>query len=246
MSGDAGPNDEPPALLDKNALDLISQGAEARVFATTLLGRRAIVKQRFKKKYRHPDLDARLTKQRLISEARSCARARKLGVRTPATYLIDQTSNCIWMERLPGRTVCSALQAGADEGADGLAGGEATRVMEEMGRAIAALHDGGMVHGDLTTSNVMLLDPAGGESEADTPRIALIDFGLAYNSQVPEDRAVDLYVLERAMTSAHGGGGRALFDAIIGAYQKASKHASATLHRYAEVRMRGRKRSMVG
>ena len=31
----------------------------------------------------------------------------------------------------------------------------------------------------------------------------LIDFGLSYNTTLPEDKAVDLYVLERAITSAH-------------------------------------------
>lgn len=31
----------------------------------------------------------------------------------------------------------------------------------------------------------------------------LIDFGLSYNSIIPEDKGVDLYVLERALTSAH-------------------------------------------
>ena len=31
----------------------------------------------------------------------------------------------------------------------------------------------------------------------------LIDFGLSYNNTLAEDKAVDLYVLERAFTSAH-------------------------------------------
>ena len=31
----------------------------------------------------------------------------------------------------------------------------------------------------------------------------LIDFGLSFNSTIPEDKGVDLYVLERAFTSAH-------------------------------------------
>lgn len=98
-----------------------------------------------------------------------------------------------------------------------------------MGRAVATLHDGGLVHGDLTTSNLLLRPVPGGADE-----VVVIDFGLAFNSALAEDRAVDLvrvhghvvrrvylrpraltrapspglprqYVLERALTSAHAG-----------------------------------------
>ena len=60
---------------------------------------------------------------------------------------------------------------------------------------MARLHDGGLVHGDLTTSNMILRDGDG--------VLVLIDFGLAANATLAEDKAVDLYVLERAITSAH-------------------------------------------
>lgn len=65
----------------------------------------------------------------------------------------------------------------------------------KIGRAVAKLHDGGMIHGDLTTSNMIV-------READEA-LVLIDFGLATIATLPEDKAVDLYVLERAITSAH-------------------------------------------
>jgi TP53 regulating kinase-like protein len=65
----------------------------------------------------------------------------------------------------------------------------------KIGRAVARLHDGGLVHGDLTTSNMILRDADG--------VLVLIDFGLAANATLAEDKAVDLYVLERAITSAH-------------------------------------------
>ena len=65
----------------------------------------------------------------------------------------------------------------------------------KIGRAVARLHDGGLVHGDLTTSNMILRDGDG--------VLVLIDFGLAANATLAEDKAVDLYVLERAITSAH-------------------------------------------
>jgi TP53 regulating kinase and related kinases len=109
--------------------------------------------------------------------------------------------------------------------------------MKQIGEAIAKLHDGGLVHGDLTTSNMLLRQGDG--------KLALIDFGLSFNSTNPEDKAVDLYVCERALASAHSDR-EGLFKVVLETYRKASKHHSAVFNRFAEVRMRGRKRTMVG
>lgn len=68
-----------------------------------------------------------------------------------------------------------------------------TEVMRQIGRSVGRLHDSGVVHGDLTTSNLILR----GEE------VVLIDFGLGSVSQSEEDMAVDLYVLERAFASTH-------------------------------------------
>ena len=72
---------------------------EGRVFSVQFCQRPTIVKQRFKKRYRHPTLDARLTKGRLNMEARSILKARKLGVVTPALYFIDTHQAAIYMVR---------------------------------------------------------------------------------------------------------------------------------------------------
>jgi TP53 regulating kinase-like protein len=74
----------------------------------------------------------------------------------------------------------------------------------------------------------------------------LLDFGLSYNSTIPEDKAVDLYVLDRAFASAHAEAGATMFDQVLEAYRQASKYWSSTFNRFAEVRLRGRKRAMVG
>jgi len=73
----------------------------------------------------------------------------------------------------------------------------------------------------------------------------VIDFGLAFNSTVPEDKAVDLYVLERAFTSAHSDKPH-LFQEVLEAYRQKTRQWIPTMKKFAEVRMRGRKRSMVG
>lgn len=79
--------------------------------------------------------------------------------------------------------------------------------MTSIGEAIGAMHSIDVIHGDLTTSN-MLLRRANDATQAASsnlslPSIALIDFGLSYVSTLIEDKAVDLYVLERALASTH-------------------------------------------
>lgn len=77
------------------------------MWATTFLGKEAIIKQRFNKAYRHPTLDTNLTMQRLKSEVRCMARARKLGVCTPVPYYTEVQAASIYMERVEG---CSVKQ----------------------------------------------------------------------------------------------------------------------------------------
>ena len=67
----------------------------------------------------------------------------------------------------------------------------------------------------------------------------------AANSTLAEDKAVDLYVLERAVTAAHPDQ-KGVFEAILAAYKAASRQWCPTLNRFADVRARGRKRAMVG
>ncbi len=56
------------------------------------------------------------------------------------------------------------------------------------------LHNDGIIHGDLTTSNIMITDQK---------IVYIIDFGLSYVRNNIEDFSVDLYVLEKAFLSTH-------------------------------------------
>ena len=144
---------------------------------------------------------------------------------------VDENEACLYMERVAGVALKEALRRETCTRED------IARYGREIGEAISKLHDGGLVHGDLTTSNFMVRDDDGA--------VVVIDFGLSYPSAVPEDKGVDLYVLERAINAAHPSQTE-LFDEIIATYKKTSKMWCATLNRFAEVRARGRKRSMVG
>lgn len=67
------------------------------------------------------------------------------------------------------------------------------KMLLKMGFLVFRLHEHGIIHGDLTTSNMILKDN----------KIYLIDFGLSHVKNMAESKAVDLYVLERAFISTH-------------------------------------------
>lgn len=128
-------------------------------------------------------------------------------------------------------------------------------LMTRVGRAVGRMHSVGVVHGDLTTSNLMLRtasSSAAAEAAVDAHpenaldgTVTIIDFGLAGATIQDEDKAVDLYVLERAFGSTHPAA-EPLFREVLRAYGDSYKGAKVVLKRLEDVRMRGRKRSMLG
>ncbi|OVA05417.1 Protein kinase domain [Macleaya cordata] len=218
----------------EGSLVLLKQGAEARVFESDFVGRKAIVKERFSKKYRHPSLDSKLTLKRLNAEARCMTKARRLGVMTPVLYAVDPVVHTLTFEFVEGPAVKDVF---LDFGLNQVSKEQIDNIASQIGDAIGKLHDGGLIHGDLTTSNMLL--------RSGNSQLVLIDFGLSFTSTLPEDKAVDLYVLERALLSMHSSCGNVM-DQILAAYRKSSKQWSSTLNKLAQVRQRGRKRTMVG
>uniref|UniRef100_A0A0E0ISA1 non-specific serine/threonine protein kinase n=1 Tax=Oryza nivara TaxID=4536 RepID=A0A0E0ISA1_ORYNI len=213
---------------------LLKQGAEGRVFVSTFVGRKCVIKERFSKKYRHPLLDSKLTLKRLNAEARCMTKARKLGVPTPVLYAVDPLLHTLTFEYVDGLSVKDILLG---FGSNGINEEQLIDIATQIGNAVGKLHDGGLVHGDLTTSNMIIKN--------NTNQLVLIDFGLSFISTIPEDKAVDLYVLERALISMHSSCGDVM-EKILTAYRKASKQWCATTNKLAQVRQRGRKRTMIG
>jgi TP53 regulating kinase and related kinases len=138
-------------------------------------------------------------------------------------------------------------------------------LLRRIGRAVAGMHSaGGVIHGDLTSSNVLVRkvgatadvvgDDGCGESHGQVRpdlggEVVLIDFGLATQSVQEEDRAVDLYVLERAFGSTHPRQEQWFDQEVLQSeegYRGAYKGATTVLKRLEDVRLRGRKRSMIG
>lgn len=239
--------------------EILTQCAEAIIYECSFYGFPAILKQRPAKAYRHPTLDERIRTQRTSREARALARCHRFGVPAPVVYGVDKSSCAIVMERVEGVTVRDFIRGSTDTAVS-------LRLLTRVGAIVALLHEGGMIHGDLTTSNfiVRLLGgeaaaaPHGSASAAANTAAAssgsdamfgvtVIDFGLVRDSTNAEDRAVDLYVLSRAVASTHpllSGADAAILDGYSRTAVPAK--AQATLARLEAVRARGRKRSMLG
>ncbi|XP_039859192.1 EKC/KEOPS complex subunit TP53RK [Simochromis diagramma] len=220
--------------------ELLKQGAEARVYRAEFLGTPTIVKERFPKRYRHPALDEKLTHRRTVQEVRAILRCRRAGISAPVVYFVDYTCHCIFLEDIVGSSTVRDYIASAQQ-SDSCKELKLQRLAERVGQVLAKMHDEDVIHGDLTTSNMLLRpSPEGGESD-----LVLIDFGLSYISALPEDKGVDLYVLEKAFLSTHPNT-EELFEKLLKSYTASSKKSSAVIKKLDEVRLRGRKRSMVG
>ncbi|KAF0434665.1 TP53-regulating kinase [Gigaspora margarita] len=211
---------------------LIKQGAEARVYTAPFLTRTAIIKERFPKTYRHPILDNKLTTRRVTQEARCLFKCYRSGVDTPVLYFVDIENNAIYMEFVKGK-ILKDLIAEMGEWSSS----KYEELTTKIGVALAKMHSADVIHGDLTTSNLLLRES--------NNSLVVIDFGLSYISSLPEDKAVDLYVLEKTFLSTHPNS-EAMFTAILDIYKNNYKASKDILSKLAEVRLRGRKRSMVG
>lgn len=222
---------------------LLKQGAEGKLYIGRYNGARCLVKERFSKKYRHPDLDVQLTRQRIKAEQKAFDRCKTAGVATPKLMGVDMAGRKIFMEYLEqARTAKQLVDEAVTEGNTG----KVEQLAKEIGIIVGLLHGHNIIHGDLTTSN-MLLDPVVQEGSATLPyRLVMIDFGLSYHSLNVEDMGVDLYVLERALLSAHSEVPE-FFGWVLESYKENNKFkVPETIAKYEEVRARGRKRTMIG
>lgn len=163
---------------------LLHEGAEAKVTAGSWLGRRAVLKSRRPRGYRHPDLDRRLTRQRLTAEARVLSRLSSHGFPSPRLLFLDLQKSSMLLSMIEGVTLYRLLKT-KEQSEDELTA---------LGIQIRRLHEAGISHGDLTTHNVMVTE----EGE-----IQLIDFGLARISPELEHLGLDLQVLRECLGASH-------------------------------------------
>lgn len=144
------------------------------------------------------------------------------------------------------------MKTGGDEEDNIVIDREVMKVASSVGSLIGQMHNANVIHGDLTTSNVMIRTPIvlpKNNDETWSPNLCLIDFGLSgiagAKGTNQEEKAVDLYVLERALEATHPGSEYVVKE-IIRAYKESCKTSDSVLQRLAQVRMRGRKKDCFG
>lgn len=160
------------------------------------------------------------------------------------------------MEYIQGRTLKEHIKkfSPAKDGSEKSYEIDFTELAITIGSLIGRLHGLGVIHGDLTSSNILVSNSNSIEKrEQQQEELVLIDFGLAKSTSSVEEQAVDLYVLERALQSTHPDLPENFFDTILQAYADASSTTSTnkktqtnTLQRLEQVRLRGRKRECFG
>jgi TP53 regulating kinase and related kinases len=193
--------------------EIISIGAEAVILD---FGEK-IKKRRLKKSYRHEEIDDKIRRQRTRREARIIGKVSSL-IKVPEIFEVVDKDREIIMEKIEGKKLSEWLEKVDYE-----------RVCEKIGKSIALLHDFGVVHGDLTTSNMILKND----------EVYFIDFGLGFHSQRIEDKAVELHLIKQALEAKHSEIFEKAFSQVLRGYEK-SENFEEVVKRLDKVEKRGR------
>jgi len=159
---------------------IIARGAEA------ILQREndKLIKIRIKKDYRHEEIDNKLRKYRTRREGRILSKLSNI-INVPKVHKIDEEKGILIMDFIEGNRLSDHLEKYNKELQKFIA--------SEIGKTIATIHNANIIHGDLTTSNMIYKDG----------KVYFIDFGLAFHSNRIEDKAVDIYLFIQAIKSKH-------------------------------------------
>jgi Kae1-associated kinase Bud32 len=194
-------------------MEIIAQGAEAVIKSD----KKTVVKERIPKSYRHSELDNKIRKQRTRKEAKVMAKINSL-VPSPKLISVDESSMSITMDFVDGKKIRDVLESS-----------DYNNLCRTIGEQIAILHNNKIIHGDLTTSNMLVKDS----------KIYFIDFGLSQDSNKIEDKAVDLWLMKQAFDSKHYTIAGECFNSVIEGYKNADGF-SEIMARLKIVEMRGR------
>lgn len=192
----------PISLRERLTLKLISRGAEANIFSD----KDRVKKERVVKGYRAAELDTNLRKTRTRREAKLISLARRAGVPTPFVYDVNNARTTLEMKNIEGDRIRELL--------DDIDGKKRVKLCREIGRNVGRLHSANIIHGDLTTANMI-------QSEN---RIYFIDFGLGAISESIEDKGVDLLVFKKALYSTHHACWTECYSAFLEGYSEYDKH----------------------
>jgi TP53 regulating kinase-like protein len=194
----------------------IDQGAEATISADE----NVVLKDRVAKGYRLKEIDDKLRKFRTRREAKVLNKLESIDFPAPRLHAMCDNLMQIRMDMVNGNKLRDVLYK------------EPVALAEEMGKKIGILHKNDIIHGDLTTSN-MILDN----------EIKFIDFGLSFFSTKEEDKAVDLHLLRQALESKHYDIWEKCFEAALRGYKQSYPEHSVVLDRLKKVEARGKNKN---
>lgn len=200
-------------------MKMIAQGAEAKLYRENA----TIIKERLAKAYRHPDLDQSLRQFRTRREAKVLQKLEDLQFPAPHLREFSDKRMSIVMDFIPGNTLKEVLKQKEDD---------FQHLTREVGQRIRQLHQAEIIHSDLTTSNMI--------QHQETGAVNFIDFGLSFFSEKAEDKAVDLFLLDRAMETTHTDLYPKIFEQMLAGYQEENPQAKEVLDRLEIVKKRGR------
>jgi TP53 regulating kinase-like protein len=204
---------------------LIKKGAEASLYVDSWHERHVVIKTRLPKKYRPEQLDLTIRRYRTVHEPQLMHEAKRAGVPTPTIFLVDVKEATIIMEYIEGKQVKQILDSVPEK--------QRREICTKSGSLIGKLHEQGLIHGDLTTSN-MILTAQG--------RIFMLDFGLGDKNGELEAQGVDLHLLKRALQSTHFQIAEQCFKAVLEGYAsvRGSDATASVLDKISEIEKRGR------
>jgi Kae1-associated kinase Bud32 len=197
----------------------IAQAAEAIIYKED----NKIFKDRIKKSYRISEIDEKIRKSRTKSETKLLTKASNI-INCPTPLINNKEDNYqIIMPFIDGKKLSEYL--------DNFKLEQQLSICKQIGESVAKLHDVDIIHGDLTTSNMIYIEKE--------DKIYFIDFGLGFTSHRIEDKAVDLHLLKQALEAKHFKNWEKLFKAVLKGYSK-SKNYKETIERLNKVESRGR------
>lgn len=196
---------------------ILSSGAEAIIY----LDNKKIIKKRISKGYRHPELDKQIIKRRTKAETKLLEKASKIS-NTPAPLKTNKKDEII-IPLIDGKKLSDFL--------DTFSSKKQKTIMNELGKEIAKIHEEGIIHGDLTTSNIIYSNK----------KIFIIDFGLGSFNGKHEQKGVDIHLLKQALEAKHFKNHQKLFDEFkIGYFSINEKEAKKVFEKLISIEKRGR------
>ena len=164
---------------------IIAMGAEAIIAKAVFLDIDVIIKWRFPKPYMPQHLDNEFRKIRTSTEAKALFKSIAIGIKVPIPLYIDDDAGLLIMSFIDGVSLRDSM--------DSLSIENVCEVCRKIGLYVAKLHKNSIVHGDITTSNILL--------EKDSKNVYIIDFGLTNFTSRLEDQAIDVHIFFRSIES---------------------------------------------